>query len=85
MTKITLTAAGIDFSFNLTMQAYNRLINGSGKNPAGAVTQLLESTVDPEQKAQLSPFLADNPAAAQIMGEVLIAEFAPRIEVSIKK
>lgn len=85
MKQITLTAAGIDFTFNVTMAAYNRLINGSGKNPAGAVTQFLESTVIPDQAKQLPQFLGENPAAAQIMGEVIIADFAPRIEVALKK
>ncbi|WP_028115882.1 putative phage tail assembly chaperone [Ferrimonas senticii] len=83
--SLTLTADGNDYTFIVTTESYNRIINGAGKNLAGTTIQFLQSTIAADQRDDLTRFMDENPAAPQAMAEVLLAEFAPRVDVALKR
>lgn len=83
--KITLTANGQAFDFNVTTMTYDLYLNelGKGKLTAAAKNFLMRS-VTPESKDGLKEFL-ELPSASVHLAAALVEEFTPDIEISVGK
>lgn len=83
---ITLTVAGQDIHFEPTMVAYNQLQNeaATGKNVGGTLRDYLLKVVSPESKPALLDLLARPGAVVQI-ATALNGEYAPEIEITVKR
>ena len=83
---ITLTVAEKEFSFDINTNDYNDFINGvTESNKVQPSFVLLNRTIDAEQKEDLKKLIEDHPNATAQMAGMLIQEFAPAIEISVKK
>ncbi len=83
---ITLTIAGTDFSFTVTADDYNNYMNALMPNDKVAPAhQLVVRTVASTQKEALAELLESNSGAAMVIAGSLITEFAPKLEISVKK
>ncbi|MDI5830205.1 putative phage tail assembly chaperone [Shewanella xiamenensis] len=84
---IVLTIAGTDFSFNVTAKDHSDFIDAMARG--GSVTaasyNLAMRTIDGGQKDDFKKLLDSAPGAElQIAGE-LKTEFAPVLEITVKK
>lgn len=84
---IVLTIAGTDFSFNVTAKDHSDFIDAMARG--GSVTAASHNfamrTIDGDQKDDFKKLLESAPGAeVQIAGE-LKTEFAPVLEIAVKK
>lgn len=84
--NITLTIAGEELGFDVTTENYNGYLNDIMPNNkvAPAHNFVMRSVVDGD-KEQLRKVLSDSPGAAMQICGLLQQEFAPAIEISVKK
>lgn len=83
---ITLTIAGTDFGFTVSTSDYNDYINAlMPDNKVAPNHNLAVRTVHSDQKQDLSALLGENPGAAVNIGALIAREFAPQLEISVKK
>ncbi|WP_085691791.1 MULTISPECIES: putative phage tail assembly chaperone [unclassified Pseudomonas] len=84
-TEITLEVAGQDFEFSMDPALMTKYINSlTPTNKVAPAHNLLMTSVNQEQKANLKPLLANPMTAIQIAG-ALIEEYSPTVEVTVKK
>ncbi|WP_020411008.1 putative phage tail assembly chaperone [Hahella ganghwensis] len=83
---IDVTAAGKDFSFQVSREAYNKYINSvTPNNKVAPSHNFLVSTVDTEHKDALLELLKTHPGAEiQLVGAVL-EEYTPDLGIVAKK
>ena len=83
--QIILTIGGTDISFKPEMARYNKYINEmSMDNKVAPTVNYLNAVVVDEDKAKLKEILAIPGAAIQVAGQ-LNDEFAPKLEMTVKK
>lgn len=83
---ITLTIGGTDITFEPTIVAYNQLQNdaATGRNLAGTMRDYLLKVVSPASRDALLALLVRPGATAQI-ATVLNGEYAPELEIEVKR
>lgn len=84
---IVLTIAGTDFSFNVTAKDHGDFVDAvaRGGSVTAASYNFAMRTIDGEQKDDFKKLLESAPGAElQIVGE-LKTEFAPVLEIAVKK
>ncbi|KTF14834.1 putative phage tail assembly chaperone [Pseudoalteromonas sp. H105] len=84
--KITLTIAGKELSFDVTTENYNGYLNDIMPNNKVAPSHnfVMRSVVESD-KDELRKVLESSPGAAMQISGLLQQEFAPAIEISVKK
>ncbi len=83
---ITLTIGETEFKFEHTASDYNDYINGlMPDNKIAPAHNLLVRTVNKDQKDDLKKVLANSPGAEIQIAALLNQEFAPALEISVKK
>ena len=83
---ITLTIGSKDFTFNVSTNDYNGYINDiMPNNKVAPAHNLVMRTVDESNKKELRKVLESSPGAAMQISGLLQKEFAPAIEISVKK
>lgn len=83
---IILTVAGTDFSFDVTTNDYNGYMNEiMPANKVAPAHNLLIRTVDAKQKDDLKKLLEDSPGATLQMVNMINEEFAPALQITVKK
>lgn len=83
---IELTIAGTDIRFNMTTEDYNGYLNEiMPDNKVAPAHNLVMRTVDAESKEALRDILDQSPGASMQIAGLLTQEFAPSIEISVKK
>lgn len=83
---ITLTVGDVDIKFEPTLTAYNQCLNDAAKksNITGALRDYLLKAVCPECKEDLSGLLK-RPGLVGSLASALNEEFAPEVEIQVKK
>lgn len=83
---VVLTLGANDINFEVTTETYNGYLNDIMPNNkvAPAHNFIMRSVVD-EDKEKLRKVLDDSPGAAMQICGLLQQEFAPAIEISVKK
>ncbi len=82
---ITLEIAGQDFTFTLAAQDVTKYFNAVTQNNKVAPSHnLLTTTVQQAQLATLRPLLT-NPMLTMKVAGALLEEYAPDVEVTVKK
>ena len=83
--EITLEVGEQEFTFNLTPQDVTKYFNAlTQTNKVAPGNNLLMTTVKQEQRATLKPLLA-NPVMVMQLAGTLLEEYAPDVEVIVKK
>ena len=83
---ITLTIGSKDFTFNVSTNDYNGYINDIMPNNKVAPAQnLVMRTVDESNKKELRELVDKSPGAVLQIAGLLQQEFAPALEISVKK
>jgi arginine repressor len=83
---IILTIAGTEFSFNMSTNDYNSYLNEiMPDNKVAPAHNLVMRTIEPKQKDDFKAVLDTSPGAAMQIASLLNQEFAPSIEISVKK
>ncbi|MNJ32843.1 hypothetical protein D3C77_275190 [compost metagenome] len=83
--EITLEVGDKEFQFTLTPQDVTKYFNSlTANNKVAPASNLLSNTVDQELRATLKPMLG-NPAFVLQMVGALLEEYAPDIEITVKK
>ncbi|WDG79991.1 putative phage tail assembly chaperone [Pseudomonas chlororaphis] len=84
-TEITLTVGNDDFDFVVDPAVMTKYINSlTPANKVAPGNNLLVNTVVPAQKDKLKPLLGNPMTVLQIAG-ALVEEYAPTVEVTVKK
>lgn len=82
---IELSIGEADFAFTLTAQDVTKYFNAmTPSNKVSPAHNLLTGTVQAEQKAALR-LLLGNPVLTMELAGTLIEEYAPDVEVTVKK
>lgn len=85
MTQVTLDVQNTLLTFAPTLKAYNEYINKLGMNDKVAPTvNYLKRIVVPESKVDLETFI-QLPGAALSLVAAVNDEFAPDLEITVKK
>ena len=83
--EITLEVGENEFTFNLTPADVTKYFNAlTQTNKVAPGNNLLMNTVKQEEKATLKPILA-NPVMVMQLAGALLEEYAPNVEVIVKK
>ena len=83
---ITLTISGTDITFNHSTADYNDYINGvMPDNKVAPAHLLLTRTVKKEQRDELKGILESSPGAEIQIAALLNQDFAPALEIAVKK
>jgi hypothetical protein len=83
--EITLEVGEQEFTFNLTPQDVTKYFNAlTQTNKVAPGNNLLMTTVKQEQRATLKPLLG-NPVMVMQLAGTLLEEYAPNVEVIVKK
>ncbi|ABZ75902.1 conserved hypothetical protein [Shewanella halifaxensis HAW-EB4] len=83
---IVLTIAGSDISFTVTTDDYNAYLNEiMPDNKVAPAHNLVMRTVDTDHKEQLRGVLDNSPGASMQIAGLLTQQFAPAIEIAVKK
>jgi hypothetical protein len=83
---IVLTIAGTEFSFNMSTNDYNSYLNEiMPDNKVAPAHNLVMRTIESTQKEDLKTVFETSPGAAMQIVGLLNQEFAPSIEISVKK
>lgn len=84
-TPIALEIGDKEFTFNLTPADVTKYFNAiTQNNKVAPSNNLLTTTVETEQLATLRPLLA-NPMLTMKVAGALLEEYAPDVEVTVKK
>ncbi|MFT5788015.1 MAG: hypothetical protein ACI8SJ_000110 [Shewanella sp.] len=84
--QIVLTIAGTDISFSVTTDDYNAYLNEiMPDNKVAPAHNLVMRAVSADHKEQLRGVLDNSPGAAMQIAGLLTQEFAPSIEIAVKK
>lgn len=84
-TEITLEVGENEFTFNLTPADVTKYFNALNQtNKVAPGNNLLMTTVLQDQKTVLKPLLA-NPVMVMQLAGALLEEYAPNVEVIVKK
>ncbi|WP_409302017.1 putative phage tail assembly chaperone [Pseudomonas sp. KCJK8993] len=84
--EITLEVGDKEFSFSLSPQDVTKYFNAmTATNKVAPSFNLLSTTVNQEQRAGLREQLQVNPVLTMQMAGALLEEFAPDVEVLVKK
>ncbi|GFM86102.1 hypothetical protein PSCICO_15010 [Pseudomonas cichorii] len=82
---ITLEIGVQEFKFNMTPEDVTKYFNSVGPtNKVAPAHNLLMTTVAQDEKAKLKPLL-ENPVTTMTIGGALLEEYAPKIDVIVKK
>lgn len=83
--QIVITIGAADFTFTLTAQDVTKYFNAvTPTNKVAPGHNLLTTTVQADQKEALRPLLANPVLTMQVAG-ALLEEYAPDVEVAVKK
>lgn len=83
---IVLNIGVTEFSFTVTTEDYNGYLNAvMPNNKVAPAHNLIMRTVAPEHKEELRKVLENSPGTELQLSSVLLGEFAPTIEITIKK
>ena len=83
--EITIEVGEQEFTFNLTPQDVTKYFNAlTQTNKVAPGNNLLMTTVKQEQRATLKPLLG-NPVMVMQLAGTLLEEYAPNVEVIVKK
>ncbi|NUU34673.1 putative phage tail assembly chaperone [Pseudomonas sp. C2B4] len=83
--EIVLEVGEQEFTFNLTPQDVTKYFNAlTQTNKVAPGNNLLMTTVKQEQRATLKPLLG-NPVMVMQLAGTLLEEYAPNVEVIVKK
>ena len=83
--EIELEIGNNEFTFELTPQDVTKYFNAVNQNNKVApANNLLVTTVKQEQRASLKPLLA-NPVMVMQLAGTLLEEYAPDVEIIVKK
>ena len=78
--------AGRSFAFDVTRDAYNRLINTmTPNNKTGPLHNFLVATVRDQNREALAELLATTPGAEIALGGALFEAYSPDLDVVVKK
>lgn len=84
-TEITLEVGEKEFVFTLDPALMTKYINSlTPANKVAPAHNLLMTAVNQDQKATLKPLLANPMTTIQLAG-ALVEEYAPNVEVTVKK
>ena len=84
--KINLTIAGTDISFTMSIEDYNSYMNEiMPDNKIAPAHNLVMRAVDSEYKEAIRKVLDTSPGASLQIAGLLTLEFAPAIEITVKK
>ena len=85
--QIVLTIAGTEFTFNLTVQDHSDFVDSvaRGGSMTAASHNLVMRTIDNSQKEDFKKVLEESPGAELQIAGVLKNEFAPVLEIAVKK
>ena len=82
---ITLEVGDKEFTFTLTPQDVTKYFNSlTQNNKVAPANNLLVNTVDQQERATLKPLLT-NPAMVLQLAGALLEEYAPGVEIIVKK
>ena len=82
---ITLEVGDKEFTFTLTPQDVTKYFNSlTQNNKVAPANNLLVNTVDQQERATLKPLLT-NPAMVLQLAGALLEEYAPDVEIIVKK
>lgn len=86
MSKVVLIVGGVDLVFNPDVEPYNKFINEMQlNNKIAPATNYLRRIVDKDSKEALNKILASSPGAALQLAGAVNDEFAPELEITVKK
>ncbi|WP_372761069.1 putative phage tail assembly chaperone [Pseudoalteromonas sp.] len=84
---ITLTIAGTDFKFNMTVQDHSDFVDSvaRGGSMTAASHNMVMRTITDEQKPELKKVLESSPGSELQIASMLKTEFSPVLEIAVKK
>ncbi|ALS32772.1 hypothetical protein PTRA_a1581 [Pseudoalteromonas translucida KMM 520] len=84
---ITLTIAGTDFKFNMTVQDHSDFVDSvaRGGSMTAASHNMVMRTIGDEQKEELKKVLESSPGSELQIASMLKTEFSPVLEITVKK
>ncbi|NRD73263.1 hypothetical protein HQQ94_08400 [Shewanella sp. VB17] len=84
---ITLTIGTTEFNFNMTANDHSDYIDiiGRGGSLTSASNNFVIRTIDKEQKEEFKKLLAESPGAEVQIAGTLKGEFAPILDIAVKK
>ena len=84
---ITLTIAGTDFKFNMTVQDHSDFVDSvaRGGSMTAASYNMVMRTIADEQKEELKKVLESAPGSELQIASMLKTEFSPVLEITVKK
>ncbi|MDG9666726.1 putative phage tail assembly chaperone [Hahella sp. CR1] len=83
---IDVSAAGQDFSFNVTREAYNKYVNAvTPTNKIAPSHNFLVGTVAQEQRDALVKLIRDTPGAEVQLAGAVLEEYTPDLGIVAKK
>ena len=84
--QITLTVGTVELNFTVAPEDYNQLLNElMPSNKVAPNHNFAMRTVDAGSKDELKKLFENNPGAAVQIGGALATEFAPALEITVKK
>lgn len=85
--SIVLTIAGTDYNFNVNVQNHSDIMDSMvrGESMTATSHNFLMRTIDDKQKEQLKTLLAGSPGAEITIATMVKTEFAPTLEITVKK
>lgn len=84
--QIALLISGTSIGFTMTTEDYNGYLNEiMPDNKVAPAHNLVMRTVDADSKETLRSILDTSPGASMQIAGLLTQEFAPSIEISVKK
>lgn len=83
---ITLEVAGKELKFEPTEAAYNDFANSLAQGDISSANHnfVFESATE-ETKVQLRELVQENPGAPMQIGSVLMQQYAPQMDIKVKK
>ncbi|SFC49902.1 putative phage tail assembly chaperone [Pragia fontium] len=86
MAKVTLEIGSVELVFNPEVETYNKFINEMQMNNKMAPsTNYIRRIVDKNYKDALNDILVNSPGAALQIAAAINDEFAPELEITVKK
>lgn len=87
MKKITLTIEMQDITFNPTPEIYAEYIGGMARGDLfeNSHNFVIQSSSCEEEKEIIKDLSKDNPGAMMQIASVIAAEFAPKLNIKVKK
>jgi hypothetical protein len=84
---IILAIAGVDFSFNVTVQDHSTMVDAinRGESMTATAHNFVMRTVDESNKTEIKELLGKSPGAEVQIATLVRTEFAPVLEITVKK